>query len=235
MLVVTSSIDPVKGTLGLRVDIRPRGAFLARDGVSLTTPVNVDVFADLGTANYRYQRGDRIPPIDVTVGLDSGDVNAYPFDSYSSNVVIKVAIPHHPGPTPTLISLEGSLGGFTVASMKAPTDAAAPDEHSFELTVHRAPVTGAFAILILVLLVLLALIAISITVHAWRRVRRGEIPMVTSLAAMLFATITLRGAMPGAPPIGALIDVAVFFWVVAAIAVCLGAVVLLWNRTTPER
>lgn len=232
ILITTTSIDTAKNDLFLRVDARPVGSLAAADGLSLTRAVSLDILGDVGKASYRFARGDRIPPIDVTIGLDSGDPSAYPFDSYTGSFIVRDTAPGL-DPTPTQLSLVGGLSGFKVGGGTQPADQLDPDEHGLLVTIDRAPVTSAFAVLILVLLAMLALIAATIAVHAWRRQGRSEIPMVTSLAAMLFATITLRNAMPGSPPLGAFIDILVFFWAVTVIACSLAAVVLLWIHPRP--
>jgi hypothetical protein len=158
------------------------------------------------------------------------DPSAHPFDSYSAAFSLTTTAAGT-SPTPTRLSLVGGLSGLQVAP--APSRSTR-SEHGLAVTVNRAPVTAAFAVLILTLLALLAGIAATIAWLAWRRLGRSEIPMVTSLAAMLFATITLRNAMPGSPPLGAFIDVVVFFWAVAIIAGALAAVVLLWIRPRSE-
>jgi len=67
-LARTVSIDPNKGDLVLRVEVRPSGALAAPDGVTVTRPVSIDVVGGTGKASYRYNPGDRIGPVDVTVG-----------------------------------------------------------------------------------------------------------------------------------------------------------------------
>jgi hypothetical protein len=54
--------------------------------------------------------------------------------------------------------------------------------------------------------------------------------MLTWLAALLFALIPLRNAMPNAPPIGAEIDVIVFFWAETVVALTLVTVLVTWLR-----
>ncbi|HWC37055.1 MAG TPA: DUF4436 family protein [Acidimicrobiales bacterium] len=63
-----------------------------------------------------------------------------------------------------------------------------------------------------------------------RRHRRVEIPMLTWLAALLFAIVPLRNAMPTSPPIGAEVDVIVFFWAVTVITVALLSILITWFR-----
>jgi hypothetical protein len=241
-LVRTASIDPNKGDLVLRVEVRAKGSLLGSDGVSVTRPVSVDVVGATGTASYRYAAGDRISPVEVTIGL-SGDVNSYPFDSYHSPFgVVATASPptgNQPGPAPptsappTRLVFDGTLSGYQVTA-KPITMHAEPDLLRLDLSMNRAPLTRAFAILILVLQALLAAAAAALAIVVWTRHRRIEITMMTWLAALLFAIVPLRSAMPGAPAIGALVDELVFFWAVTIIAMSLVSILILWVRRPPK-
>jgi hypothetical protein len=59
--------------------------------------------------------------------------------------------------------------------------------------------------------------------------------MFSWLAALLFAMVPLRSAMPGAPPIGALSDVLAFFWAEMLIALSLVLIVFTWLRRPGAR
>ncbi len=237
----TISIDPNKGDLMLRVEVRANGSLLGSDGVSVTRPVSLDIVGATGTASYRYAAGDRISPVEVTIGM-SGDVNSYPFDSYHSPFgVVATASPptsNEPGPAPpappTLLAFDGTLSGYQVTA-KPITDHAQPDLLRLDLSINRAPLTRAFAILILLLQALLAAAAAALAIVVWTRHRRIEITMMTWLAALLFAIVPLPSAMPGAPAIGALVDELVFFWAVTIIAMSLLSILIQWIRRPPSR
>jgi hypothetical protein len=240
--VRTLSIDPNKADLVLRVEARPSGVLAGPDSLSIARPVRIDLVGALGTASYRYEPGDHISPIDVTVGM-TGDPNSYPFDSYRAPVEVRVAALSSPtsdpsevtSPYPTRMVFDGTLSGYSVKARRAAIPAGVDPKLtenvlSLDLSITRARVTSAFAVIILVLMVLLAGSAVALAVTVTARHRRVEIAMLTWLAALLFATVPLRNAMPGAPPIGALIDVLVFFWAVTLIALSLVTVLVTWIR-----
>src|SRR5436309_74945 len=114
--VRTVSIDTNKGDLVVRVEVRPEGKLTRPDGISVAVPVRIDVAGETGRASYRYAVGDRVSPIEVTVGL-VGDVNSYPFDTYEAPVVVRVLALSQSSsdPTdvtaafPTQFTLEGPL------------------------------------------------------------------------------------------------------------------------------
>jgi hypothetical protein len=49
-------------------------------------------------------------------------------------------------------------------------------------------------------------------------------------AALLFALVPLRTNMPGAPPIGAWLDVAIFYWVELALLIAMAVFIGSWLR-----
>jgi hypothetical protein len=235
----TSSFNPSTGDLVVRVLVLPLGDLVAADG-SVTRAVNVQVIGGTTTKSYRYSPGDRISPVDVTIGM-AGDTNAYPFDSYRSSLALDAAAAPAassqqsaaPAVTPTLLTFEGTLSGYRVSTVSLPTSPADVNLLAVEMTVKRASVTVGFAILIVVLQGLLAVAAAALAVVMISRHRRVEIPMLTWLAALLFAIIPLRNAMPAGPPIGAEVDVVVFFWALTIITISLLVVLTTWIRQPP--
>ncbi len=226
----------------VRVEIRPAGNLTAPDGVSVNQPVSLDVLGGTGKASYRYNAGDRIAPVDVTIGLN-GDVNSYPFDSYQSGFAMDATAGPPPragqqgaapAVTPTVLEFDGALSGYRVKTATLPTGPEEVNVVALNLTVKRASVTVAFAILMLVLQGLLAVAAASLAIFMVRRHRRVEIPMLTWLAALLFAIVPLRNAMPTSPPIGAEVDVIVFFWAVTVITISLLTILFTWFRQPPS-
>ena len=54
--------------------------------------------------------------------------------------------------------------------------------------------------------------------------------MTTWYAAMLFAVVPLRNAMPDSPPIGFWIDVSVVLWVIVVLVFSMGLYISCWWR-----
>jgi hypothetical protein len=233
--VRTISMDPSSGDLGLRVEVRPGPGLVGSDGVSVTRPVGIDIVGGTGTASHRYGAGDRIGPIDVTIGT-AGNFNSYPFDSYKSLFAVVASTSSQgstlqgstPSAAPTHFTFDGTLSGYHVTFKPLPRENADANTLALGLSIRRAPLTGTFAILIVGLQALLATAAAALALFIWSRHRRVEIAMLTWLVAMLFAIVPLRNAMPGAPPIGALVDVVIFFWAVTIIALSMVSVLVMW-------
>ena len=58
--------------------------------------------------------------------------------------------------------------------------------------------------------------------------RKQEMTMTSWFAALIFAMLPIRLALPGAPPMGAWIDVLVTFWVFIVLMVALAWWVIVW-------
>jgi hypothetical protein len=89
------------------------------------------------------------------------------------------------------------------------------------LSVHRSTPTLIFAVFIMVLMLGLAMGAVVAAFYVlyWRH---GLIfPACSMMAAILFALIPLRNAVPGSPPIGSIIDFGSFFIAEAVISMSL--------------
>ena len=98
------------------------------------------------------------------------------------------------------------------------------------LNIQRSMPTLVFAVFIMVLMLGLAAAA-AVAAYYVLRGRRGLVFGACSvMAALLFALIPLRNAVPGSPPIGSLIDFASFFIAEAVISISLISCVLLGYR-----
>jgi hypothetical protein len=245
--ISTSTVDPIKGDLGLRVVLVPAGAFAAGDGLSLASPVNLQVNSSTGKSAYSFKAGERFNPVDVVVSLDDAGASTYPFDKYNGEFLLEVtaAAPATGSPPPSgtappagqeipvALTFFGGIAGYSVdATHNATKDATVVD---LAVSVARAPVTKLFAIGVLVLQIIIAIGALSMGITVFLGRRKAELAMLTWCAALLFAITPLRNAMPGAPPIGILVDVLVYFWVVASITTALVLVITTYMRQTRIR
>lgn len=99
-----------------------------------------------------------------------------------------------------------------------------------KLEVYRSMPTLIFAVFVMVLMLGLALGAVVAAFYVlhWRR---GLVfPACSMMAAILFALIPLRNAVPGSPPIGSLIDFGSIFIAEAVIAIALISSIVLSFR-----
>src|SRR5205823_10900640 len=75
------SVDPVKGDMLLRLDLKPEGALASADGLTPSKALKVLVNSATGKQEQTFDKGKPMNPVDVTLNMD-GQASAYPFDQY---------------------------------------------------------------------------------------------------------------------------------------------------------
>jgi hypothetical protein len=163
-------------------------------------------------------------PVPLTV---AGQIANWPFDYYNSGP-IEVQLFHGTDsqnpPELAPVTVIDHLPGFKVAASKA------NGQEVYRLNVRRSLSTALFAVLIVGVLITLAVLAMFVSVQTARNRRKFQPPFATWYAALLFAVVPLRNALPGSPPFGAWIDVTVVVWVIVALVLALLLYIVCWWR-----
>ncbi|WP_431234654.1 DUF4436 family protein [Mycolicibacterium psychrotolerans] len=210
-----TKVDPVTQQLSVTVvDVAPSGRVADPDGnfaqdVTLTTAAIGNWKADIKT-------GDPAPDIEQRVSVD-GAVTDYPFDRYAGRLEVHVytADGNNVPVALTVVNTDPFFGLTTAAGTSQNGGVLV------NLGLHRSMPTMIFAVFVMVLMLGLALGAVVAAFYVlhWRR---GLIfPACSMMAAILFALIPLRNAVPGNPPIGSIIDFGSFFIAEAVISIAL--------------
>ena len=158
----------------------------------------------------------------------AGDPLDWPFDRYHSGPVT-VDLFRGAAQVPERVSVTfiDRIPGWRV-DIPASSKAGLPAPYRVQL--HRSPSTAAFAAVIIGVLIVLAGVGIFVAVQTARNRRKFQPPMTTWYAAMLFAVMPLRNALPDSPPIGSWIDVTVVLWVIVALAISMLLYINCWWR-----
>jgi hypothetical protein len=158
----------------------------------------------------------------------TGDVADWPFDRYQSG-----AITAHPVSGPgqetvvhTVRLVDRLLGWKIDVAHVNEADA----QGAYRADLHRSSSTMAFGVVILGVLIALAGLALFVAVQTARDRRKFQPPMTTWYAAMLFAVMPLRNALPDSPPFGSWIDVTIVLWVIVVLVIAMGIYVSCWWR-----
>lgn len=230
------TMNAANNTVTVRLTFQPNGMDLAdlQTG-TLTKSVRVSVATSDGVKEFFYPKGSHMGSAQVDLGTD-GDVAGYPFDAYTANfsVIADEVSKDSSGAwnvlseIPVGMDAGGKLSGWDV-SVDVPTTMSPVGMGS--MTLDRAFTTQLFAIIILVMMVLISLTVLWISLLVVSGRRKMEVALLGWFGAVLFALPLLRNSLPGAPPIGAYVDVLVFCWVLigAMSAMLLAAVA--WVRT----
>ena len=100
----------------------------------------------------------------------------------------------------------------------------------YEVDLQRSASTMVFAIVMLLIFVAIAALGLFVAIQTWRDPRRFQSPLTTWYAAMLFAVIPLRNALPGSPAFGSWIDLTIVLWVLVALVVSMLLYIASWQR-----
>ena len=215
------------------------GDLIIRPGPELVDPVTDALKQDLTVAvtsvttpvRRTYSKGmlPGVFPVPLTMARD---VERWPFDTYYTGPI-----------TVTLFTGTGQvaeranvtfvdlLAGWKVQVARVNNaNALAP----YEIQLQRSASTMVFAIVILCIFVAIAAVGLFVAIWTIRDPRRFQSPMTTWYAAMLFAVVPLRNALPGSPAFGSWIDLTIVLWVLVALVVSMLLYIGAWWRATSK-
>ena len=226
----------------MHLDVSPE---LTDDAGQLTESITVIAIL-AGKSEWVFPKGQRPGVVDVQLYLD-GAVEDYPLDRWVT-LFGGLAFPSSTDedgvagePLPTAVAVESSLPGWVTREMTldeffdtVPGTSVEGPISTVGLRFSRAGSTLAIVFLVLALMVVLAVLGMVVAVAVARGRRRIEPTLTGFLAALLFALIPLRTVLPGAPPLGAWIDMLVFFWVEILLMTALALYVATWLSKGPR-
>ena len=100
----------------------------------------------------------------------------------------------------------------------------------FDIEMRRSLGVVLFGAAIVLILISLPFLALWVVINVYRGRRKFEPAFLSWIAALLFATMTIRNFLPGSPPAGSWVDIAVVIWVMIALTVALCFGVGSWWR-----
>ena len=162
-------------------------------------------------------------PVPLTI---AGEIEKWPFDHYGSGP-IEVELVHPNGETvveQVPVTFVNHLPGWQVDATTG--NAAGP----YRVTLERSLSAAAFGIVILGVLIAIAGLGLFVAVQTLRDRRKFQPPMTTWYAAMLFAVVPLRNALPGSPPFGGWIDITLVLWVLVVLVISMLLYIACWWR-----
>jgi hypothetical protein len=166
-------------------------------------------------------------PVPLTLARD---IERWPFDSYYTGP-ITVELYTGSGQTPerAAVRFVDRLAGWKIHINRLDnTNPLSPSE----IELQRSASTMVFAVVILCIFIAIAAVGLFVAIQTLRDPRRFQSPMTTWYAAMLFAVVPLRNALPGSPAFGSWIDLTIVLWVLVALVVSMLLYITAWWRAT---
>jgi hypothetical protein len=213
------------------------GDLIIKPGPALVDPATDGLKQDLTVAvtsvttpvRRTYSKGmlPGVFPVPLTLARD---VERWPFDTYYTGP-ITVTLFTGTGQVAERanVTFVDRLAGWKVQVVRVNNaNALAP----YEIQLQRSASTMVFAIVILCIFVAIAAVGLFVAIWTTRDPRRFQSPMTTWYAAMLFAVVPLRNALPGSPAFGSWIDLTIVLWVLVALVVSMLLYIAAWWRAT---
>ena len=168
-------------------------------------------------------------PVPITLARD---VERWPFDSYYTGpITVELFTGATNVPERANVTFVDRLSGWKAHVTRVnKANPLAP----YEVDLQRSPSTMMFAIVILCIFVAIAAVGLFVAIQTLRDPRRFQSPMTTWYAAMLFAVVPLRNALPGSPTFGSWIDLTIVLWVLVALVVSMLLYIAAWWRATSK-
>jgi hypothetical protein len=215
------------------------GDLIIRPGPALVDPVtdglkqDVTVAVTSATTPVRrtYSRGmlPGVFPVPLTLARD---VEGWPFDTYDTGpITVELFTGPEQIPERANVTFVDGLTGWNVHVARVNNaNASSP----YEVQLQRSASTMLFAIVILCIFVAIAAVGLFVAIQTIRDPRRFQSPMTTWYAAMLFAVVPLRNALPGSPAFGSWIDLTIVLWVLVALVISMLLYIAAWGRSTSK-
>jgi Domain of unknown function (DUF4436) len=223
-------LQSMKGSLHANVTVTPGPGLLDPVSRGLNTDLAVVVHSAVTPSKRTWTKG-MLPgeyPVPLTIG---GDPSEWPFDSYQSGpITVDLIYGSDPIPEQVPVKFVDRVSGWqlSVAGNGKP-------QSPYRVGLHRSPSIAAFAAVVLAVMLALAGVSLFVAVQTVRDRRKFQPPMTTWYAAMLFAVIPLRNALPDAPPIGSWVDVTITLWVIVTLVMSMLLYVFCWwKHLRPE-
>ena len=218
-------VDPTSDSMTVRLITTPRGRYALPSG-AMAIPVNLTVDGVPGGSD-TFDAGKLPVPVQSTLGL-AGDLSQYPFDRYTSLLVVEASSPALRGLLPVHLTVSAGQRDWKISSSNA--SAVLGNAITVDLATRRGGSTIGFALFEMAIMMILAGIALAITFVTVVAGAQLEFSYFTWLGALIFALPAVRNALPGSPGIGTLVDCLVFFPALATVTVCMLAAAITFVR-----
>lgn len=212
------SINPDTAVSAFRISLGSADPAIEDPNGRAADNIRLTVSGPDGSQEIRVPQGLALGSSELSLGI-SGELAEYPFDYYLGTYFVSAdfydretgGVNLSREAIPVTIQTKGAINGWDNV-LTAENTAAPAAVVSVEY--ERAFSTKLFAIVLISLAFIIALLALVISLLVFSNRRKIEVALLAWTGSLLFALPILRTYLPGAPPIGAAIDIYVFLWAV---------------------
>ncbi len=234
VLIALQSLRTVDYDVDVKVLVSPADSLVDEQLDALKQDIVVRLHPWNSLGEIKFPAGSAPAETAATIDVD-GDVNAWPFDTYTTDEMsadLLIGEGADRRLVPARVVVEGSLQGWNLSSetVTPSPQAKGGDSDAVQITMSRALGPLAFDLGIVLVLLTLPALAMFTALPVITGRKQFQIAFATWYAAMLFAVVPLRNILPGVPPPGAWIDVALVLWVIIALVTAMVMVTVSWYR-----
>ena len=223
--------DPIRGIIKVELGFAPFGDLIAGDKRKLTRDILLHTNG-VGKGDILLKKGHQVHPVEITLSLLDGDYGLYPIDKYTALLQIEAAVePAGSTPLPLIVNFESHNHQMHADAVLDPDSSV--NDVMLDLTLVRPITVIGFAWFMNAVILSMGLAAALVTYNVAYRGKKFESGLMIWMGALLFVLPSIRGMLPGVPPLGSFTDFLVFFWVEAATSLCLFIMVITWYRRAP--
>ncbi|KAJ3084642.1 hypothetical protein HK102_000602 [Quaeritorhiza haematococci] len=180
----------------------------------------------LGDKENSFKAGAMLSRQEIPIPILEGMPTNYPVDDYRAHFYMEAsATINNTIPIAALTYSALQLFSFRTTFTYSPSGGGSALLASIHI--KRSRMVIGYSIVVIIIMWLLSLSLFTLAVGVWVRKRKVEPPTIAFSVAMLFAIPNVRNAQPGIGEIGALGDVAGYFWNMMLIVA--SVLLLLWN------
>lgn len=160
-----------------------------------------------------------------------GNYASYPLDEWQGYLGVVAHSKDKDGDDvslPVELEVTGGVNGWTYTNTEIGDDDG--EMVTTFITMKRAGPTVVFTFMMIGAMMMIVVFVIAVAFVSFSNRRHAEYGQIGWFTALLFALVAVRNGLPGAPPIGAAIDIYVFLWLLTTILIALPLVVTAWLR-----
>ncbi|RZL77547.1 MAG: DUF4436 domain-containing protein [Rhodococcus sp. (in: high G+C Gram-positive bacteria)] len=233
VLVTAKSLQPATDRLQAEVTIAVGADYLHANGDTLNRNITLLLLPTTSHEEIVFREGATPTTFD-TEFITDGNAALWPFDRFEVNPMVVEAYEGLGAArelVPTGLLLDGRVDGWKTRAEPVEVDTdVSRNGTGAEVTFARTGGNLIYAAILLLMMTTLAVLAAFVALQTFRRKRAVNTDMLGWMAAMLFAVVPLRGILPGSPPIGSWVDIALTVWVVSTLVASLALFVFCWWR-----
>jgi hypothetical protein len=220
--------------MGVNINVLASGGDLTDPDRTLKNRVILEVITQEAATEIALPAGE-IPRGSTVYSPVLGDYANYPLDRYTSDLFVRAEDAATGQQIPVLLEADQGIYNWNTDLVLPvnPTVARVPGLNGEGLVIMKMKRSNTLIIFLGLIGVLVAAVTgvalyLALMIFTFRRV--PNLTMLAWMTTALFSFLVLRNSLPGAPPLGAAIDVFLFFWAILGLMSAMLMVAIAWSR-----